>query len=314
MKILITGGAGFIGSNITRALCREHEVVVIDNLTTGYIENIKDVVESGIIKFVRGDVTKDADIKRAIDGVDVILHTAAIASVEKSIKNPLKTNDVNVRGTLKLLNFALKFDVEKFVYSSSCAVYGDSKEIPKREDMKPAPLSPYAVSKVTSEYYINAFSELYGIKGISLRYFNVFGPFQSFKSSYASVVPNFIYSILNNKTPRIYGDGNQTRDFIYVKDVVKANVLAIEDKTVKNDVINIGSGIETSILSLFNTIKEIAGRDVAPLFLSARKGDIKRSFADISKAKKVLGFVPEYSLKEGIVETFEWFKKKLKNI
>ena len=305
MKVVITGGCGFIGSNIAEELIKKHYVVVIDDLSTGRIENIRSLQDKENFEFVRGNITDLDLLKQIFEDVDCIFHQAAIPSVQRSVENPLDTNEANIKGTLNVLIAARDCGVKKVVYASSSSVYGDTPELPKKENMRPNPQSPYAVSKLTGEYYCKVFSDIYGIKTICLRYFNVYGPKQDPTSEYAAVIPRFINRVLNNQPPIIFGDGNQTRDFTFVKDVVKANILAME-KNVEG-VFNIAYGQQISINELANKIMEIVGVKLNPVYDKPRPGDIRNSLADISLAKQKLGYMPEYSLEKGLEVTIRWF-------
>jgi len=306
-RVVITGGAGFIGSHLAEELAENNEVVVIDNLSTGKLENIKHLIDNKKIVFKKGDI-RDLDfLKEEFKGVDYVFHQAAIVSVPFSVEDPILTNEVNVNGTLNVLIAARDCGVKKVIYASSCAVYGDNPNLPLKEDMLPMPLSPYAVTKLAGEYYCQVFTEVYGLPTISLRYFNVYGPRQDANSDYAAVIPKFIKRVLEDKPPIIYGDGKQTRDFIFVKDVVKANIMAAKSNA--TGVFNIASGKQVSINELANLIIEIMGKDFEPIHQRPRPGDIRHSIADISKAKEKLNFQPEYSLKEGLEKTVRWFTK-----
>ncbi len=304
-RVLITGGAGFIGSNLAEELVRkEHDVVILDDLSTGKEENIKEFKDS--VRFVKGSITDLALLRDLFRDVECVSHQAAIPSVQRSVEDPLATNEVNVKGTLNVLVAARDSEVEKVVYASSSSVYGDTPELPKREGMKPNPKSPYAVSKLTGEEYCAVFSEVYGLKTVSLRYFNVYGPRQDPYSEYAAVIPRFITRVLKNKPPIIYGNGEQTRDFTFVRDVVMANILAIERDV--EGVFNIASGKRISINELSNKIMGIVGIRLKPIYDKPREGDIKDSLGDISRAKEKLGYDVKYGLEEGLKETIEYFK------
>ncbi|MBN2517863.1 MAG: SDR family oxidoreductase [Candidatus Altiarchaeota archaeon] len=306
MKVLVTGGAGFIGSNLVEGLCRGNEVTVLDDLSTANKQS-RSFVEGLGIEFVRGSVT-DADLlKRTLGGIDCVFHQAAIPSVPRSIKDPLAVNRANVGGTLTLLDSAVKTGVKKIVYASSSSVYGDAPALPKREDMQPDPKSPYAVSKLIGEHYMRVFNEIYGLKTISLRYFNVYGPRQDPGSEYAAVIPRFIDAALEGKPLTIYGDGKQTRDFTYVADVVEANKKAMANN--KTGVYNIAGGKQISINELAERIIEITGSKSKTTHQRPRPGDVKRSLADVSKAKKELGFEPKVHLREGLGRSIEWIKE-----
>ena len=306
-KVVITGGCGFIGSNLVEELLKlGFEVVVLDNLTTGKMENVKGLG----CKVVKADIRNLNVLKDTFIDTECVFHQAALPSVVRSISNPTLTNDVNVTGTLNVLIASRDCDVDKVIYASSSSVYGDTPILPKREDMKPNPKSPYAVSKLAGEYYCRVFSEVYGLKTVCLRYFNVYGPRQDPFSEYAAVIPRFIIRILNKKPPIIFGDGNQTRDFTFVKDVVKANILAME-KNVEG-VFNIATGKRVSINELANLIMEITGVKLEPIYDKPRPGDVRHSLADISLAMEKLGYKPEYDLRRGLEVTIRWFSKNLR--
>jgi UDP-glucose 4-epimerase len=304
-KIVITGGAGFIGSNLARSLCDENEVIVIDNLLTGRNENIYDIVDR--IRFVRDNVNSFEMLMREFQSADYILHQAALPSVQRSVEDPITTNMNNIDGTLNVLVAARECGVNKVVYASSSSVYGDTPTLPKREDMKPNPKSPYAITKLAGEYYCRVFSEVYGLKTVCLRYFNVFGPGQDTNSQYAAVIPLFITRILKGKAPIIFGDGTQTRDFTFVKDVVQANVLALESQA--EGIFNIACGRQITLNDLADRIMEIMGIDMKKVYDRPRKGDIKDSLADITCARKMLGYEPRFDLNLGLKETITWFQK-----
>ena len=301
MRVVVTGGAGFIGSNLVEVLSGDNEVIVVDDLSTGDIRNIQCV--EGDVTFVRGSVTDLNLLMRVFEDVDYVFHLAAIASVPGSIRDPITYNNVNVKGTLNVLMAARDCGVEKVVYASSSAVYGNTPELPKREDMLPDPLSPYAVTKLVGEYYCNVFNEVYGLKTVSLRYFNVYGPRQNPHSEYAAVIPKFIKRVLSGKPPVIYGDGEQTRDFIFVKDVVNATILAAKSNA--EGVYNIATGRKTSINDLAHMIMKLidSNNPLKPVYDAPRAGDVRHSFGDISKARRDMGYEPRYSLEEGLMET-----------
>jgi len=305
MRIVITGGAGFIGSNLATELSKEKEseVIIVDDLSTGRVSNLEKINKN--INLVRGSITDLQLLKGIFKDVDYVFHQAAIPSVPRSIKDPIASNNANVNGTLNVLVAAKDCNVKKVIYASSSSVYGDTPELPKREDMVPNPLSPYAVTKLLGEYYCKVFNEVYGLKTISLRYFNVYGPRQDPYSDYAAVIPRFINRVLENKPPVIYGDGEQTRDFTFVKDVVRANIQAM--KSDANGVYNIASGNRISINELANVIMKLMGRNLKPIHEAPREGDIRHSLGDISSAKKTLSYEPQYSLEEGLKRTIKWF-------
>jgi len=309
MRIVITGGAGFIGSNLATELSKEKEseVIIVDDLSTGRVSNLEKINKN--INLVRGSITDLQLLKGIFKDVDYVFHQAAIPSVPRSIKDPIASNNANVNGTLNVLVAAKDCNVKKVIYASSSSVYGDTPELPKREDMVPNPLSPYAVTKLLGEYYCKVFNEVYGLKTISLRYFNVYGPRQDPYSDYAAVIPRFINKVLENKPPVIYGDGEQTRDFTFVKDVVRANIQAM--KSDANGVYNIASGNRISINELANVIMKLMGRNLKPIHEAPREGDIRHSLGDISSAKKTLSYEPQYSLEEGLRRTIKWFRLSL---
>ncbi len=299
MKIVITGGAGFIGSNLAEELSKDNEIIVLDDLFAGKLSNIRDLD----IKFVEGSITNLDLLQKLFKDVEYVFHQAAIASVPRSINDPVASNNANINGTLNVLVAAKDSGVKKVICASSSSVYGDTPELPKREDMKPTPKSPYAITKLAGEYYSTVFSEVYGLKTVSLRYFNVYGPKQDPSSEYAAVIPKFIRKAQENKPPIIYGDGEQTRDFTFVKDVVNANILALERG---EGVFNIASGSRISINELADKIIAMCGKSLKQIHESPRPGDVKHSLADISKAEKELRYKPEYVLEEGLRETIEY--------
>jgi UDP-glucose 4-epimerase len=306
-KIVVTGGAGFIGSNLVKVLSRENEVIVIDNLSTGNLENIKNLIDKQSIAFIEGSITNLDLLNKTFKNVDYVFHEAAIPSVPRSVKDPIKSNYANVNGTLNVLVAARDNGVKKVVYASSSSVYGDTPVLPKKEDMKPFPLSPYAVSKLVGEYYCQVFTQVYGLPSVSLRYFNVYGPRQDPSSEYAAVIPKFIRRILNNECPIIFGDGSQTRDFTFVRDIINANILAMKSKV--NGVFNIADGRRISINDLALLIMKIIGRDLDIVYEDSRPGDIMHSIADISNAKEKLGYEQMFDLTKGLEETLKWFQK-----
>jgi UDP-glucose 4-epimerase len=307
MKYVVTGGAGFIGSHLVEGLVnRGNEVVILDNLFSGKMENISDFLDREKASFVKGSVTDLPLLKEIFSSTDGVFHEAAIASVPRSIANPVATNEANVTGTLNILVAARDCGVKKIVFASSSSVYGDTPTLPKREDMPPSPLSPYAVSKLAGEHYLRVFEGVYGIQTVALRYFNVFGPRQDPASQYAAVIPNFITRILRHESPVIYGDGKQTRDFSYVKDVVQANVKAMESNA--TGVFNVAYCKRIDLIELATQIMEITGITVPFVFDPPRTGDVRDSLADISRAKEVFGYTPEYTVRSGLEETVAWFK------
>jgi UDP-glucose 4-epimerase len=309
MKYLVTGGAGFIGSHLAEELVnRNHDVIILDNLFSGAIENIKLFIDRKNISFIEGSINDFRLLKDLFENVDGIFHEAAIPSVSRSLKNPFATNEANIAGTLNVLIAAKDAGIKNLVFASSSSVYGDTPVLPKHEDMKPKPKSPYAVSKLTGEYYCSVFSELYGIKTAALRYFNVFGPRQDPTSEYSAVIPKFISRILRNESPLIYGDGTQTRDFTYVKDIVHANIRAMESNA--DGIFNVAYGSRISLNDLARMIMEIQGVSMGIKYDSPRPGDVHDSLADISAAKKVFNYFPSYTVKTGLKETIRWYKEQ----
>jgi nucleoside-diphosphate-sugar epimerase len=306
-SVLITGGAGFIGSNIAEELCCEHDITILDNFYTGKPENIP---KHKRVRFVRGDICNPKTVRTTLKGIQYVLHQAALPSVPRSIKDPNETNRVNVGGTLNVLFESSRAEVERFVYASSSSVYGDSKTLPKKEDMAPNPISPYAVSKLGGEHYCSVFAKSFGLSTVSLRYFNVFGPKQDPASQYAAVIPRFIKRLNGRKKPIIFGDGTQTRDFTYVKNVVLANELAMESKNGAGESLNIASGERHSLNALVRGLNGLLGVRMAPAYGETREGDIKHSLADIAKAGRVLGYKPRWDFEEGLTETVAWYVKK----
>jgi len=307
-KIVVTGGAGFIGSNLARALSEENKTIVIDDLSTGNLSNIEDLIEKKQIKFIKGSITELKFLKKEFKDVDFVFHQAAIPSVPRSIKDPILSNMVNINGTLNVLIASHENNVKKVIYASSSSVYGDTPTLPKKEEMMPSPLSPYAVSKLAGEYYCQVFSDVYNLPTISLRYFNVYGPRQDPNSEYAAVIPKFVKSIIENKQPVIFGDGKQTRDFSYIDDVVNANSLAAESKAI--GVFNIACGKRITIKSLAETIMKLTGKKLKIKYDKPRPGDIMHSLADITKAKKSFNYKPEFNIEKGLKETIKWFTKQ----
>ena len=307
-KVVITGGCGFIGSNLAEELSKNNEVIIIDDLSTGKITNIKDLLKKENVKFIEGSITDLNLLQDIFKDVDYVFHQAAIPSVPRSIKDPLSTNNANINGTLNVLIAARDNSVKKVIYACSSSVYGDTPTLPKKESMTPTPLSPYAITKLIGEYYCKVFNSIYNLPTVSLRYFNVYGPRQDPSSEYAAVIPKFIKRVLNNEPPIIYGDGEQTRDFTFVKDVVRANVLAAESS--KTGAFNIGSGKRVTINNLAKMIINLVGKDdLKPIHDKPRQGDVKHSLADISLAKENIDYEPEYDLHKGLEETIKWYLK-----
>ncbi|MGC9516131.1 MAG: SDR family oxidoreductase [Methanomicrobiales archaeon] len=302
-KVVITGGLGFIGSHLVERLYRDNQVTIIDDESSGKLENIKQL-DLAQIDLVLGDIAS-IDLEEILDGYDYVFHHAALASVPLSIEDPLRCNQVNVTGTLKLLNAAKEAHIKKLVFASSSAVYGETSKLPVKENLPYNPISPYAVSKIAGEIYCNVFNQIYGLPTICLRYFNVFGPRQDPDSQYAAVIPKFIEALLSNKSPVIYGDGQQTRDFIFVDHVVDANIKTCQSNITGN--FNIASGKSTSINTLFRKISDIIRSDIKPQYQSQRSGEIKHSWADISKSEK-FGFNPNVDLTLELEKTIQSYK------
>lgn len=304
---LVTGGAGFIGSNIVEELLRRNEGVrVLDNFSTGRRENIAPFMDK--IELIEGDIRDYHTVERAVDGVDFVLHQAALPSVPRSIADPITTNDVNVGGTLNILEASRKARVKRVVYASSAAVYGDNTSLPLRESYLPKPISPYAVSKLAGEYYCQSFWKTYNLSTVSLRYFNVYGPRSSNDSDYSGVVSRFMMSAYSGVAPTIFGNGKQTRDFVYVGDVVSAILSFCFIDGIDGYVFNVASGKVVSVLNLWRTISDTYElSNIEPIFEPTRVGDIKDSAADISHIQKVMDYVPLFSLNDGIKKTLEWF-------
>ena len=308
-RFLVTGGAGFIGCNIVRRLLEEgHEVGVLDNFSTGSRENLKGLD----IELIEGDLTSYHMVQRAVKGVDYILHQGALPSVPRSVNDPIASVNVNVMGTLNVLTAAMEEGVKRVVYASSSSIYGDSPELPKHEEMLPAPKSPYAASKLAGEHLCQVFYRTYGLETIMLRYFNVFGPHQNPHSQYAAVIPRFITAALTDQPATIFGDGKQSRDFTFVDNVVKANLAALEaPKEALGKAFNIACGENYSLLQLLDLLEDILGKKIERIFQNPQPGDVRHSLADISRAQKLLGYRPEIDFREGLERTVEWFSRRL---
>lgn len=306
-RLLITGGAGFIGSHIAEALVAAGcEVRVIDNLASGYLENLAHLGDR--VTFIKGDI-RDADaLARAAEGCDVIFHEAAVVSVTRTVEAPVETAAVNDMGTLQVLDTARRTGVRRVVLASSSAVYGDDPAMPKREDMRPKPMSPYAVQKLTGEYYARLYHELYGLETVCLRYFNVYGPRQDPSSPYSGVISIFMTRAFSGEPPVVYGDGEQCRDFVFVKDVVQANLLAGNLPDISGEVFNVGTGKAMTVNGLWRSIAQRAGIDIAPVSAPPRAGDIRESLSSIDRAQAILGFRPAYDFERGIASTMAWYQ------
>jgi len=307
-KVLVTGGAGFIGSHLVdRLLSEDFEVTIFDDFSTGQMKNISAHINLEEFHLVRGDVRDIGLAKKVVEDVDAVFHEAALVDVPLSIEKPLLFNEVNLVGTLNMLNACSNSNVKRFVFASSAAVYGDSKPARKKENTLCKPISPYGVSKLAAENYVKVFNELYGLETVSLRYFNVYGPRQFAGSSYNAVINAFISRLLNGQPPVIYGGGKQTRDFVHVDDVVSANMLALKNKNAVGEVFVIANGTAISVYELAKELQKITNTErLKPIFAEPRVGDIKHCSADISKAEKLLGFRPKIQLEDGLSSLVKW--------
>ncbi len=319
-KVLVTGGAGFIGSNLVEALlAQRNEVVVLDNFATGKMENLVPFVGNKAFKLIVGDIRDMEKCREAVSGVDYVLHEAALGSVPRSVKDPMTSTEVNISGFVNMLFAAQEAKVKRFVYAASSSTYGDSATLPKVEDKIGTPLSPYAITKYVNELYAENFSKLYGIETIGLRYFNVFGRRQDPFGAYAAVIPKFVMSLMKHESPIINGDGSYSRDFTYVDNVVQANQLALlaDRAEAVNQVYNVAFGERTTLNELFDYLREnlaefdSAIAEVKPVYGSNRAGDIPHSLACIDKAKTLLGYAPEFSVKQGLKQATKWYFENL---
>jgi nucleoside-diphosphate-sugar epimerase len=300
-RILVTGGAGFIGSHIVDKLI-DADVTVLDNLDTGQMENITQHKQNRSFHFVKGDIRNFDLVKKLVKDMDAVFNLAAIASVQRSVEDPVLVNDVNVKGTLNLLKASLDSDVKRFIQVSSAAVYGDAQTLPVREDFNPMPLSPYAVSKLAAENYALVFNQIYGLETVCLRYFNVYGPRQAY-NDYSGAITIFVNEILGNRPPKIFGDGEQTRDFVFVEDVLSATMLALTEKNAVGEIFNIASGKATTINKIVQILQKIMSKkNLKPVHEKPREGDIRHSYASIEKARTLLGYEPMFSLEKGLKE------------
>jgi len=306
---LVTGGAGFIGSHIAAALLQRGERVrILDNLSTGHEANINEINRPGL-EFIKGSITDAPTLAAACDNVEVVFHEAAIPSVPRSVESPAETHEASVNGTFSLLLAAREQRVRRVVYAASSSAYGDQAVSPKNEQMRPEPLSPYAAAKLVGEYYCQVFTRCYELETVSLRYFNVFGPRQDPSSQYSGVISRFIRALHVGERPVIYGDGEQSRDFTYVANVVDANLRAAESTAAVGEVINIANGVSVTLNELLETLKNVTGKtDVSPDFQPPRAGDVRDSLADLSVATAALGYRPSVGLEEGLQRTIEWWK------
>lgn len=306
MKFLVTGIGGFIGSNLAiELLKRGFYVRGLDNFSTGRRINLKGIEKD--IELIEGDIRNYDTVEKAVSGINYVLHQAALPSVPRSISDPVTSNEVNINGTLNVLEASRKAGVKKFVFASSSSVYGDTPELPKHEVILPSPLSPYAVTKLTGEKYARVYSHVYGLNTLSLRYFNVFGPRQDPDSQYSAVIPKFIKAMKNGSPPLVYGDGEQSRDFTYISNVVEANILAALAESGSGTALNCACHDRITINRLITELNEIMNLQVKPQYTEPRPGDILHSFADISLAEKEIGYKPVSMFKEGLTKTVEWF-------
>ncbi len=307
--IFITGGAGFIGSNLADELIKQGaKVVIIDNLVTGFRENLEEI--NGDFEFIEGDLNDDEAMKKAVEGVEIVFHEAALPSVPRSVENPADTHQACVNGTFNLLLKAKDAGVKRVIYAASSSAYGETLVLPKVETMRPEPLSPYAGAKLMGEYYCQVFSRVYGLEAIALRYFNVFGPRQNPSSQYSGVISRFVDALLGDKTPVIYGDGETSRDFTYIANVVDANIKAAQTSKGIGEVMNCANGERISLNELLNVLKNITGKqEVNASYEPERKGDVKHSQADNSRAVECFGYERKVGLEEGLIKTIEWWKQ-----
>jgi UDP-glucose 4-epimerase len=306
--VLVTGGGGFIGSHVVRGgLARGWRVRVLDDFSTGKRENLREVERD--IELIVGDIRAAAAADRASAGCDIVFHLAAQGSVPRSVEHPEQAHDINVNGTIRMLLAARTAGVRRFVYSASSSAYGDTPTLPKHEDMCPRPLSPYAVSKLAGEHYCAAFANVYGMETISLRYFNVFGPRQDPNSMYAAVIPAFVTRMVRGERPIVYGDGEQSRDFCYVDNVVEANLLAAEAGGVRGETVNIACGERTTLNEIIAAINKSLGTSILPDYRPPRPGDVKHSLAALGLAKRVIGYEPKIFFADGLRRSIDWYKK-----
>ncbi len=314
VAVLVTGGAGFIGSHIVESLLTDSRVKVVrvlDNLSTGSRKNLEPYLNHPKFEFEWGDIREYTTCLDVCKNIDLVCHQAALGSVPRSIKYPVTTNNVNITGTLNIFTAAKEVGIRRVVYAASSSTYGDSNELPKKEDKIGSPISPYAVTKLVNELYARVYGQLYDMEFIGLRYFNVFGPRQDPNGAYAAVIPLFFAAVEGNQSPVIFGTGEQSRDFTYIKNVVNANRLALfnENPEAVNQVYNIACGKQTSLVDLWRIIREITESSLRPVFREGRAGDVLHSLADISKAQNLLGYIPEVFLPEGLVHTYQWYSK-----
>jgi nucleoside-diphosphate-sugar epimerase len=310
MGVLVTGGGGFIGSHLAARLASlGHSIRILDNFATGRRSNV--LALTGEIELVEGDIQSYERVHNAVAGCEVVFHQAALPSVPRSVADPLTSNATNVTGTLNVLLAARDAGVRRVVFASSSSVYGATKELPKREDMAPLPVSPYAVAKLACEGYCRSFGEVYGLETVALRYFNVFGPNQDPRSQYAAVVPNFITAVLTNEPPTIFGDGEQSRDFTYVENVVEANMLAMDADVAPGRVYNVACGQAVTLNQLFAELRELVDSDLEPVYVPPRAGDVRHSLADLTRTRHDLGYEPSVELREGLSRSIKDLRDRL---
>jgi len=311
-RALVTGGGGFIGSHLAEALLKKgHEVRILDNFSTGKRENLTFGNHISSLEIVEGDIRDLVLCQKVMEGVDYVFHQAALASVQRSVEDPHGSNAVNVGGTLNVLLAARDEKVKRVMYASSSSIYGDTPTLPKREDMSPTPLSPYALQKYTGEQYCRLFSQLYGLETASLRYFNIFGPRQDPNSVYSAVIPRFIDALLHRRSPIVYGDGEQSRDFTYIDNVVQANMLAMSAQRLPGEIVNIACGQRISLNQLLGILKQFIPSERPAVYEEARSGDVRHSLADISKAKDCLRYEPTAGIETGLERTVEFFGRQV---
>jgi UDP-glucose 4-epimerase len=309
LRVLVTGGAGFIGSHLAEALvARGHRVRILDDFSSGARFNLRAVKDD--VEIVRGDCADPRAARGAVKGIEVVYHQAAIPSVARSVDDPARSHQANATTTLALLVAARDAGVRRFVYASSSSIYGDSERLPKRESMPPKPLSPYAVAKLMGEHYLRVFGSLYGMETLSLRYFNIFGPRQDTSSPYSGVISLFVTSLLASRTPVIYGDGRQSRDFTYVENVVDANLKALSARGLRGQVVNVATGARTDLRALLRLLAAEIGRPARARHLPSRKGDVRHSVADVSAARRLLGYAPRVDFETGIRRTVDWYREQ----
>jgi nucleoside-diphosphate-sugar epimerase len=307
---LVTGGAGFIGSNMVRFLLDKGETVrVLDNFETGKHENLTEVADK--IEVIEGDIRDESVVRESVKGVQVVYHLAALGSVPRSIEDPKTSNDVNVNGTFNMLEGSREAKVKRLIFASSSSVYGDSPVSPQHEGLPLSPISPYGATKAIGEIYCKAFYETYGLETISLRYYNVFGPRQDPDSQYAAAIPLFVSALLRDESPRIFDDGEQSRGFTYIENVLQANWLAVQVKEIHGEAINISTVNAVTVNTVVKTITELLEKDIKPVYVPPRPGDIKHSLADVSLAKEVIGYEPEINFAEGIRMAIDWYRENL---